>query len=154
MGILTNGLNLLGCLYTVLHLTEFLQVVSLFLGNLAFHGGNLLVLGLGHCLGGSLQSFAGYLQLRAYPAARRDAHGQCNDTGQFHDIHRPASKHHQPALIGTYTKSQQQAEDTGIADGITEDGGFRERLHRHQKLVKALIDAWQSHCQEQVGDAE
>ena len=56
VGILTNSLNLLGCLYTVLNLTESFQVIGLFLCYLTLHGGYLLVLRLCHGLGGSFQS--------------------------------------------------------------------------------------------------
>ena len=67
MGILTDGLYLLGCLDTILYLPQPVEIGRLFLSHLPLQRSHLLVLGHGHGFCRSLQRLSRSLKLRTYP---------------------------------------------------------------------------------------
>ena len=145
MGILPDGLYLLRCLNTVLHLAESFEIVRLLLRDFEFQRSHFLVLAARHLFGGRLQRFARSGQFLTDPRTVSDADGQSHDAEKFHYVHRPTSKHHHPALVGTHTKGEAQAYDTGVAHGVAQHRRLRKSLHRHQQLLKALVNRGQSH---------
>ena len=106
MGILANFLYLLRRLDAVLYLPEPFEVVRLLLRHFQFEGCHLLIFAARHLFGRRLQCLSRPGKLLTDPRAVSDADGQSHDTEEFHHVHRPAPKHHHPALVGTHAKGK------------------------------------------------